>query len=226
MYKNGELDISQAQLNGLLYVNQWGANILSVIYMLAADENSLDGYELLGTSKILEAQSAVNNKSGENTLSYSSAILAYAEKFAEKARKLAEKEGTNPLKCGAVKAWDRLAYLIAQTAECMAEAESVGYDNVIIQLPSSQWKLTSGQENTIYISVYNYRLNSALAGKLELVSPSGKIVSCVSDVLVNAQESAKISMSVCLDSLESGTYAIRFTENEKVIAERTAKIHM
>ncbi len=220
MYKNGELDISQEQLNGLLYLNQWGANLLSVVYMLSADGSD---YEPTGMSEVLNAESYIKEKSQENTLSYSSAILVYAEKFAEKADNLDEKEGTNPQKCGAVKAWDTLAVLTAKTALKMAEAESLGYDNVIIQLPSSQWGISAGTAKNVYVSVYNYRPSSAVSGKLELVSPGGAVVAS-SDFSVDSQSSAKIPLSVTLSSIESGDYKIRLSENGKVIKERIAKL--
>ena len=223
MYKSGALDITDAQLNGLLYINQWGANLLSVVYMLSADDGD---YELSGMAKVLEAEGFIKEKAGENTLSYSSAILVYAEKFADKASGLMAKEGTNPQKAGATKAWDALARLIAKTAREMAEAESTGYDNVIIQLPSSQWKLQAGVVNNIYVSAYNYRPTAVLNGKIELVSPSGTVLATSADFTINAQSSAKILLPVSLNSLESGKYKIRLSENGKGIKERTANIYM
>jgi len=220
MYKNGELDISQEQLNGLLYLNQWGANLLSVVYMLSADGSD---YEPTGMSEVLNAESYIKEKAQDNTLSYSSAILVYAEKFAEKAENLNKKDGTNPQKCGAVKAWDALSVLTAKTALEMAEVEMPGYDNVIIQLPSSQCGISAGVAKNIYVSVYNYRPSSAVSGKLELVSPGGAVVAS-SDFSVDSQSSAKIPLSVTLSSIESGDYKIRLSENGKVIKERTAKL--
>ena len=150
------------------------------------------------------------------------------KKYYGKASGVYSLSGTNAMKAGAVKAWDIYAENVAQLADRIADIENPAHDNILIQLPSSECVLSRGKENTVSVSVYNYRKTQPLSGYVQIVSPSGKILDTSDSVTVSAGGSTQADVTVTLTylsnlgGLESGDYKIQFVENSNVIVERKA----
>ena len=224
MYASGELEVSKQTLNGLLYINQWGANVWSAVYMLAVNPNNFGDYQLQGDAEIEKTHNIMKERAGENTLSWSDSILIYAEKFAEKANGVQSEKKSNPMKYGAVKAWDEMAVLLAKTAGEFALAEPIGYDNVIMQLPSTQCVVEIGAESAIDVSLYNYREKETVSGYIELADPDGEVIAKTDSFSLKAGESAKYTINTILTTLKEGDYMLRLVENGEVIIERKANL--
>jgi len=224
MYASGELEIGKEALNSLLYVNQWSGNIYASIYMIAVDKGSLNNYDFGGLKKLEEAQKAISDRAGENTLSYSDAILIYAEKFADKVKGVQNKKEYNPLKYGVLKAWDEMTAQLSETVINFSAVEPIGYDNVILQLPSSECEIEIGAAVTINASLYNYRNKKAVEGFVKLVAPDGDIVSQSDSFTLKAGSSMKIPLDVIVTNIQEGTYNLVLVENGEEIVVRKANI--
>jgi len=219
MYSNGELEISMPQLTGLLYANHWGAELWANLYLINADKGALSTYSLAGQSEVEKVKAFRKEKMEENTLCYSEAVLEYAKDFADKADSLYKKSGTNPLKAGAVVAWDTLAVEIANTAMKLAEVEEVAYDNFFAQLPSSQTSIEIGIEQSPLLSVWNFRDKESFSGHVELINPEGEVVSKTESFELAAGESAQYPLNMLLTSISEKPYTIRTVENGVAIKE-------
>jgi len=206
MYKNGELDISQSQLSGLLYLNHWGGMLWSSLYMIDADSGD---FTLNGEAAYAEAKEVIDGIKGENTLKYSDAILLYAKKYSDKAKGLNSVNAGADFKVGAEKAWDKMAEILSEVACNMAEIETVGYDNVLIQLPYDQRTIATGETVILNISVYNFRPSTRLSGYAELLASDGSVVATSLNFGVSAGKSTVAKMPVNLSKIKSGTYTLR-----------------
>lgn len=224
MYKSGELEIPPAQLDGLLYLNHWGGMIWDGLCLVSADRGSLGDYKLKCNDKIKEVDDFRNKKMGENTLSYSEAIMTYSRKYAEKAAGVISRKEKNQLKSGAVKAWDEMSFILADLALKLAKNEAVGHDNVILQLPSAQSQIEVNTESVIYPSLYNYRKQSTLSGYAELVNPDGEVIALSEKIELAPGTNAKVPIKLLLTSVKEGEYRIKFIENDEVICDRKAQI--
>lgn len=222
MYQNGELEISEAQLSALLYLNHWSGMLWNAVYILAVDGN--EQYSIIDNADYDEAIAALNEKAGEHTLSYSSAILKIAKNYKEKAEGVLMMEGENELKAGAVKGWSEMCNALSRLASKMIEAESVADDNIIIQLPDDETDVDLSVQDTVYVSAYNYRKTQPLSGRIEIVSPKGNVVGKSEDVTINAGANEKVPVNVFLLQIDSGDYKMRFIENEKEIVSRKAAL--
>ncbi len=219
MYAAGELEITLPQLNGLLYANHWGAELWTNLYMVNVDPDALKNYTPTALAEREKALEIRKQKSGENTLSYSEAILEYAQDFGQKAKSIYEKAGTNPLKAGVVVSYDELAKELVKTAQKLSDVEPVGYDNVFAQLPSSQTTIEIGVDQAPLLSIWNFRDKKELSGYAELVAPDGTVVSRTQDFTVAAGGSAQYPLNMLITAVSENPYTIRLYEGGQLIKE-------
>lgn len=220
-YKNGEIDMPLSQLTGLLYINNWIGNMWTVLAMLSVSDKDVSPKAI---DTISEVEAKMKAKAGDQTMSYTKALIDWSEKYYGKAKGVSELEGSNPMKAGAAKAWDMYALELAVLADRLCDAEQPGNDNVLIQLPSSQSIIKIGTSQEIKPSVYNYRKNQSLKGRVELLSPDGKVMGTTEEFEVLPEESYQPSMNVFANGVDEGDYKIRVIENEEILVERTAYI--
>ncbi len=218
MYKEKSLDITPAQLSGLLYLNHWGGMLYGVVYMMDSDSGNA---ELTAAGEYEEVKEFVDALKGENTLSYTEAILVYAKKYADNAAALNAIQKQESLKTGAVKAWDKIAGWLLTTATELAAVETVGYDNVFIQLPYSERTIKTGKNILLDISVYNYRPSQKISGYIELVDPYGRVVGTSLTFGISAGNSSIVKMPVNLNFVYSGAYTLRLISDGKELTRHT-----
>jgi len=216
MKKTGKLDMSDAQLNGMLYINHWGGMLYNTIYLLMTDNSS---YTPVGENKYEVAKSYIKDKKGDNTLCYSDAILQYAKKYCEKASELYQKPGDNFLKNRAIKAWDEMAVVLADIASNMSEVETMGYDNISLQMPFDQRIITVGETCIIRPCVYNFRETEKLSGYIEILGPDGEVIAQSYEFSVSPKKNTVIKIPVTLSKLSHGDYYIRLVEDGETISE-------
>lgn len=214
--KCGELEISDAQLSGMTFVNHWGGVLLGNLYILISnnDENGATENKILSQAEI-----AIQNKKGDNTLCFSDAILKYAEKYAAKVEKLKSVTGSNVMKSAAITAWDKMACMLAETAVAMSDSETVGYDNVLVQLPSAEYKkLSAGEKGVVYVSIYNFRNSTNLNGYIEVLDSNGTCITKSGNFTVYPEKNTKKAMSFTMPQVNDNTCYIRIIENGREIS--------
>lgn len=221
MYKNGELDIPFERFTGLLYINQLMAEKTVNLYMLSAD-SEVSGMN--SEKAVNDAENFINQKRGEHTLAGAQAILKYAKERRNSAYEIAKKSGTNEMKNGYIKALDEQGILLAEEAKAVAEAEVPGNKNILLQLPSSQANIDLGKEQTINLSLYNYRKSEPLTGYAEIIAPDGTVVGKSETVTLTGYKSMLLPVKVIVDKAYDGDFAMKFFENEEEIVSRQAPI--
>ena len=216
MKQCGELEISDAQLSGMTFVNHWGGILLGNLYILMSKdaECEADGNEILS-----ETEAIIQNKKGNNTLCLSDAVLKYAEKYADKAEKLKNITTSNTMKYAAIQAWSKMSCLLAETAAAMSETETVRHSNVLIQLPSAEYeKLSAGEKGVVYVSVYNFRDSANLNGYIEILDSIGNCIGKSGNFTVYPNKSTKKAMSLAMPQSDDNTCYIRIIENGSEIS--------
>lgn len=223
MYKNGDLQIPFKRLTALLSLHHMLGEKYINLYMLASGEKTEN---IDADAAIDEARKIIDEKKRENTLSGASAILKYACNDNEKADKVIGKSGSNPMKNGYINSRKRSAVILADMASKVAEAENVGHDNILLQLPSSQKWIDLGTEEEPLFSLYNYRTSEMLKGHVEVYSPNGILVGKSDKVELAAGSSMQVPVKVKVDELSDGNFIMKFIENDEVIVERIAPIEV
>ena len=222
LYESGELEIEIDQLDGLLYVNNWIAEMLNAVYIMTIDEK--DSYVPSALNSVKTARETLKEKAGERTLSYATAIIDAAEVFAEDADGIYNLDGTNPMKAGAFKGWDVMADRLSKLAIRLSEVEEIGDDNVLCHLPSTEKVVALSSEDTIYASLYNFRDSQSVSGHAQIVSPSGEVVGKSDDVTVEAGVDIELPISIMIPEIKKGDYYLEFVENGEVIKRRKARL--
>ncbi len=222
MYKNGELDIPFKRFTALLSIMQMMGERYVNLYMLSEDTLA----DIDSETAVKEARSAINEKKGDNTLAGADSIWKYARNSNNKANEIAQKGETNPMKSGYINAKRQEAVLISKLAEGVAEAEAVGYNNILLQLPSSQKGIDLGKEQEIKLSLYNYREKTDLSGKIEIYAPDGTLVGESGIVTLKAGTSDIVPTKIKVEETTDGEYIMKFIENGNVIVQRTAPIEV
>lgn len=220
MYKNRELKIEFKRFTALLSLHHMLGEKYINLYMLCDDRTPEYDYE----AKLAEAEKFIADKKGDNTLAGALSVWKYARNYRNNINKILEQGGTNPMKNGYINAMGKASIVLSELSMKLADAETVGYTNVLLQLPSSQSKIDLGREQTILFSLYNYRRKTPLCGHIEIYSPDGECIGKSETVKLDADTSTQVPVNIVIEEIHEGNYIMKFKEDDVVIVERIAPI--
>ncbi len=221
--ESGEIELTDAQLCGMLYLNQWAGMLYNAIYIMAVEDNTLTNYTPVGRDAMDKTRAYMDEKKGNGTLSYAEAIMVYANDYTSDAESIMKTPGNDPMKARTAKAWDNMGRLLAETAMYMAEVEPVRYDNVLVQLLKPQRYVKLMQPDTKEVSVYNFR-EDVLKGTVQAIAPNGDVVAESEVLTLNPGETVAAPVTFNLNTMMDGMYKIAFVENGEKIVERDANL--
>lgn len=223
LYKNGELELDNEAVSGILYLNHIIGRLYGNLY-IASITSKTENAAKDAASAYEKASKIVKEAEDINTLSYSEAILKYAWDYADKVQTVSEIDTV--MSDSLAKGWSKMTEIIGGIAEKFASAETVGHDNVILQLPSAVAKIDLGTEKALEVSLYNFRDEASLSGYVEITDPKGEVVGKSENVTLNADEDTVVYTPTTINKLLDGDYRMKFIENGEVIVDRKAGINV
>lgn len=224
MYKNGEFEGELKDLTSVLYMVYLSGNPIMNMYL--ASVNSDEAYTPENGKKVKDARAEIKKKAEDGTLSYSESIVKFAEELAEDTNVLYKSSDSSRMKTGILKAWDTLSGYVADWAVEVAGTEQKEYNNILMQIPSTECEIETNIPKTFNVSLYNYT-PSDISGVIELVSPSGEIMGKTGNVTLQSGTNQKVPLNALIENLETdgdAVYKIRFIQNGEVLKESTAPI--
>ena len=217
MYKSGELECEIKDLSSILYMIYLSAKPINNLYL--ASVNSSEAYSLQNAGKVKAARAEITKKADDGTLSYSEAVIKFAEETLNDANVLAKSGDQSQMKCGVLKAWDALAGYTADIALDIAEDETKEYNNILMQIPSTEAVIETNIPKTFNMSLYNYSPKT-ISGKVELVSPSGEVLGTTENVTLASGENLQLPLKALIETLEKDSdaeYTLRFVQNGETL---------
>lgn len=225
MYKSGELEGDIKDITGMLYMVYLSGK--PVMNMYLASVNSDESYILQNTDKVKAARKEITELADDGTLSYAEAVVKYAEETAEDATVLLKSADKSRMKCGILKAWDALSGIVADWAVEVAAVEEKEYNDILMQIPSSEAVIETNIPKIFNISFYNYSPKT-ISGVVELVSPSGNVVGTSEEATLESGESMSLPLEALIENLEDSDkdYMLRFVQDGRVLKESRAPIQL
>ena len=224
MYKNGEFEGELKDLTSILYMIYLSGKPIMNMYLAAV--NSTEAYQPQNAQLVKDARANIKELAGDGTLSYSEAVVKFAEELSEDADVLYKDTDSSRMKTGILKAWDEMSAVLARWAGEVAGVETKQYNNILIQIPSSEAEIETNIPKTFNVSLYNYTPGE-LTGVIELVSPSGEILGQSATVTLESGSNQKVPLDALIENLETDSeaeYTIRFVRDGEVLKESTAPI--
>lgn len=218
MQNRGEFAGDATDVSSLLYIFHQGGELMMKQYMAACIEGSKDCI-LSADEKINDAENVIKKNAGYGTMSHSEAILKFAKKRRDNLNKLAGSNESNLMKSAVMKAWDKSVELICHLSESLSVIEPVGYDNILLQLPSNECVLETNIKRIIYPAIHNYT-SADINGHVELYDPDGIFIAASNEFTILSKKSMEIPMTVCLDEVKETdrdkgiTYKLRYVNSD------------
>ena len=221
MYKAGELGSDIKNLTSVLFMIYLSGRPIMNMYL--ASINSETGYIPVNEQKVKNARTELVKKADDGTLSYSEAVLKFAEELEDDVKQVYSSKDKSRMKSGILKAWDETAGYIADWAVEAADAETKEYNDILLQIPSSEAEIETNIPKVFNISFYNYSPKT-ITGAIEIVSPSGKVIGSSEKITVEAGANDKIEINTIVEAVEEGDYKIRFNSDGNILKESKAPI--
>lgn len=224
MAKNGEFEGEIKDLTSVLYMIYLSGRRLMNLYI--ASVNSHDAYTPQNTAKIKEVKKKITDLAGNATLSYSEAVIKFAEELSEDATIIYKASDSSQMKGGMIKGWDELSGIIADWASELSDFEPICYNNLLMQIPSDEAVIETNIPKTFHVSLYNYTPKE-INGIIELISPSGEILGKTAPVTLSADTNQKVALNALIEKLETDSnavYTMRFVQDGEILKVSTAPI--
>lgn len=224
MYKNGEFEGEIKDLASVLFMINISGRYLMNLYLAAVNSN--DAYIPENTQLVKDAKAKIKEMAGSGTLSYAESIMKFADEYAEDVMQVYKSSDQSRMKTGILKAWDEMSAITARWAEEVAGVETKQYNNILIQIPSTEAEIETNIPKTFNVSLYNYT-PADISGVIELVSPSGEMLGKSANVTLQTGTNQKVPLNALIENLETDSeavYKIRFVQNGEVLKESAVPI--